>query len=95
MNDLLIRRRLYLAGKNDDLFDDSSSLVLEELLNDIAPNGTCPSDGEVRVFRHDLILSTVHVIFGPKMLRLPLFILFQSQKAKHSHTIMITKSLGE
>ena len=44
---------LYLAGKDDDLLDDSSSLVLEELLNDVATNVTCPSDGEVRVSRHE------------------------------------------
>ena len=53
MNSLLIRWILYLAGKDDDLLDDSSSLVLEELLNDVATNFTCPNDGKDRVSRHE------------------------------------------
>ena len=67
MYNLTIRRIIYPAGKDDDLLDDSSSLVLEELLNDVATNITCPSDGEVRVSRHELTRSlfTVRVIFSP------------------------------
>ena len=56
MNNLLIGWILYLAGKDDGLLDVSSSLVLEELLNDVATNVTSPSDGEFRVSRHELTL---------------------------------------
>jgi hypothetical protein len=66
MNNLLIRWILYLAGKDDDLLDDASSFVLEELLNDVTTNGTCPSDGKDRVSRHGLsklTLFAVRVIF--------------------------------
>jgi len=43
----IIRWIIYLAGKDDDLVDDSTSLVLKELLNDVTTNVTCPSDGEM------------------------------------------------
>jgi hypothetical protein len=65
---ILIRWILYLAGKDNDLLDDSSSLVLEELLNDVATNGTCPSDGEVCISRHDLGLSAECVILEAMIL---------------------------
>ena len=42
-NNLLIRWIFYLAGKDDDLLDDSSNLVLEELLNNVATNGSSPA----------------------------------------------------
>ena len=74
---LIIRWILYLAGKDDDLLDDSSCLVLEELLDDVGTNVTCSSDGKFRVSRHGLGLSTVRVIFRPQMLRPPLFVLFR------------------
>jgi hypothetical protein len=83
MNILLIRWILYLA------LDDSSSLVPGELLNDVATNVTCPSDGEFRVSRHEQTLSTVRVIFSPQMLCPRLFMLFRS--ICHSHVIMLTK----
>jgi hypothetical protein len=97
MNNLLIRWILYLAGKDDDLLDDSSSLVLEELLNDVTTNGTCPSDGEVRVSRHELtLLSTVRVIFSLQMLRGSSIYPLSEPRGLicHSHTVMVTKSLG-
>ncbi len=56
---LIIRLLIYLAGYDDDLLDDSSSLVLEELLNDVVTDSTCPSNGEVHVSRHELTLSAV------------------------------------
>jgi hypothetical protein len=97
MNNLLIRWILYLAGKDDDLLDDSSSLVLEELLNDVAPNGTCPSDGEVRVSGHEVTLLTVRVIFSLQMLRGSSIYTLSEPRGLicHSHTVMVTKSLGE
>ena len=54
----------YLAGKDDDLLDDPSSLVLQELLNDVDTEGTSPDDGEVGVSRHDLTLFVVCAISG-------------------------------
>ena len=45
----------YLASEDDDLFDDSGSLILEELLNDVVADRTCPNDSEFRVFRHEVI----------------------------------------
>src|SRR5258708_2493718 len=50
---------LYLASKDDDLFDDSGSLVLEELLNDVAADRAGTNDGEFGVSRHELVLSTM------------------------------------
>ena len=44
---------LHLAGKNDYLLDDPSSLVFEELLNDDVAKVTGPNDGEVCVSRHE------------------------------------------
>ena len=70
---------LYLAGKDNDLLDNSSSLVLEELLNDVATNGSCPSDGEVRVARHELIQSTLCAFQSTDVqFRPPLFIPWKS-----------------
>jgi hypothetical protein len=41
---------LYLASEDDDVIDDSDSLVLQELLNDVFADGTTgPDDGEVCV----------------------------------------------
>ena len=57
---------LYLAGKDDDLLDDSISLVLEGLLNDVATNFTCPSDGKDRVSRHELNWNPAGGYFGPE-----------------------------
>ncbi len=48
---------LYLAGKDGDLFDNPSSLILQELLNDIVANATSPNDGKCCVSRHELTLS--------------------------------------
>jgi hypothetical protein len=45
---------LYLASKDDDLVDDPSSLVLQELLDDDVTEVTSPNDGEVFVSRHEL-----------------------------------------
>ena len=47
---------LYLASKDDDLVDDPSSLVLQELLDDDVTEVTSPNDGEVFVSRHELTL---------------------------------------
>jgi hypothetical protein len=59
----IIGYTLYLASKDDDLLDDSGSLILEELLNDVAADGTGPNDGEFGVSRHELILSTVSLLY--------------------------------
>lgn len=67
---------VYLAGKNDDFLDDSGSLVLQELLNDVVTDGTSPNDDEVRVSRHELA-----VILGPSVLSPLLFILLLSFSA--------------
>jgi hypothetical protein len=69
-NNLIIRWIPYLARKDDDFLDDPSSFVREELLNNIAANGTCPGDREFRVSRHDLTVSAVRVIFSPHMFAL-------------------------
>jgi hypothetical protein len=53
---LIIRWIIHLAGKDDDLFDDACSLVLEELLNDAAADGTSPNDCKVCVSGHELTL---------------------------------------
>jgi hypothetical protein len=84
----------YLAGKDDDLLDDSSSLVLKEVLNDVATNGTCPSDGKDRVSRHELTVSTVCVIFSTQMLRL-LYLSFFRGKYYLSHIVILRKLLSE
>jgi hypothetical protein len=42
----------YLACKDDDLLDDSSSLVLQKLLNDVVSEFTGPDDCEIGVPRH-------------------------------------------
>ena len=39
--------------------DDPSSLVLEELLNDVAADRTGAKDCEFRVSRHEMMLSVV------------------------------------
>ena len=41
-------------GKEDDLLDDTGSLILQELLNSVVSEGTSPKDGEVRISRHEL-----------------------------------------
>jgi hypothetical protein len=46
----------YLTSKDDELFDDPGSLVLEELLNDVVADRTGANDGEFRVSRHEVIL---------------------------------------
>ena len=51
----------YLASKDDDLLDDSGSLVLQELPNDIDTEGTSPDDGEICVSGHELTLFAVCV----------------------------------
>jgi hypothetical protein len=50
------------------------------VLNDVATNGTCPSDGKDRVSRHGLSKLT------PQMLRPPLFIPFRSQVERVNKT---------
>jgi hypothetical protein len=47
---------LCLTSKDDNLLDDPGFLVLEELLNDVAADRTCPNDGEFSVSRHEVIL---------------------------------------
>ena len=63
---IIIRWILYLAGKDNNLLDGASSLVLQELLNDVSANVTSPNDGKVCVSRHELMFSvvTVCVILG-------------------------------
>ena len=94
MYNLLNRWILYLAGKDDDLVDDSSSLVLKELLNDVATNGTCPSDDEVLVSRHELTLSTVGVIFSPDASPSSIYHLSEPRSQALSVIVMLTKLLG-
>lgn len=54
----------YLAGKDYNVIDESVSLVLQELLNDISSDATGPNDCEVCVSRHELsrLVFTVCVI---------------------------------
>src|SRR6267154_6286868 len=59
MYDLIIGWILYLTSKDDDLLDGPGSLVLEELLNDVAADRTGTNDGEFHVSRHEVILSAV------------------------------------
>ena len=54
MYKLIIGQILYLASKDNDLLNDPGSLVLEELLDDVAADRTGPNDGEFRVSRHDI-----------------------------------------
>lgn len=55
--DLVIGRILYLSGKNGDLLDDSSSLFIQELLNDAVTDSTCPNDSEFGISGHVVTLS--------------------------------------
>ena len=50
---------LYLTSKDDDLLDDSGSLVLEELLDDVVAYRAGPEDGEFSVSRHEVIVLSV------------------------------------
>ncbi len=52
----------YLAGEDDDLLDDPSSLVLQELLDDVASDVTSPNDSKVCVSRHELRLVGIHCV---------------------------------
>jgi hypothetical protein len=62
----------YPACKDDDLLDNSSSLVLQKLLNNVVSEFTGRDDCEIGVPRH------VVCDLGPCVLCTPLFILFLS-----------------
>ena len=69
---------LYLAGKDDDLLDDTGNLVLQQLLNDVNTESTGPNDGKVCVSRHESTLFAVCGIWGaisPYCIALPFSIL--------------------
>ena len=64
LSDIAYRVDTYLAGKDDDLLDDTGSFVLQQLLNDVGTDGTCPNDGEVCISRHELTLGCVGDFWG-------------------------------
>jgi hypothetical protein len=76
---------LYLAGKDDDLLDNSSGLFLKELLDDVATNGTRPGDGEVCISRHEVTLSTVRVILVHRHFASSLYTLSEPSIICHTH----------
>ncbi|SRR5216684_4983680 len=93
---LIIRWTIHLAGKDDDLFDDACNLVLEELLNDAAADGTGPNDCKVCVSGHELTLSALSVTpqLGPPVLHLQY--LFHSPRGLQISTTscLLMKLLG-
>jgi hypothetical protein len=65
------RDTAYLAGKDDNLFDGSCSLFLQELADDVVSERAGPDDGEVPVSRHVLneVYGSIPYLYHPLFMR--------------------------